>query len=104
MTACYVESRSSALGLFFKQRRTQLPVQAQAIGPHPRLKVRVGRPVTQEEIAEAIGVSRVWYATIEAGRGDVSRQLLARIADAFMLAPDERLALLRLAFPSFTDL
>lgn len=103
MTASAIEPGSSGLGVFFKQRRRQLPAGATAIGPHLRLDVRVGRPVTQEEIAEAIGVSRVWYATIESGRCDVSPKLLTRIADALMLGPEERLALLRLAFPAFAN-
>jgi DNA-binding XRE family transcriptional regulator len=100
MSSCPVEEHFSA-GDFLKDRRRQLSAMTPAIGPHPRPKCRIGRTVTQEEVAEAIGVSRVWYALIEAGRGDVSPRLLGRIADALMLGRDDRLELLRLVYPGF---
>lgn len=99
MSAHTIEGNSS-VGLILKQRRKQLSAHTTVIGRQPRLHVRVGRAVTQEEIAEAIGVSRAWYAMIEADRGEPSPRLLARIADALMLGPDDRLALLHLAFPA----
>lgn len=103
MSPSTVESCPS-VGFFLKQSRMRLSPQSISIGSHRRLQVRIGRAVTQEEIAEAIGVSRVWYATIESGRGDVSPRLLPRIADALMLNPKDRLALLRLIFQAFADL
>ncbi len=89
-------------GKFIRARRKQLSATAPAIGPHPRQQRRIGRAVTQEELAEVVGVSRVWYALIEGGRSDVSPRLLSRIADALMLGRDERLALLRLIYPGFS--
>ena len=97
MSACTFEGHSS-VGSFLKERRKQLPAQTAAVGPRPRPRIRIGRAVTQEEVAEAIGVSRVWYAMIESGRGEVSVRLLPRIADALMLDPEDRLALLGLVF------
>jgi transcriptional regulator with XRE-family HTH domain len=56
--------------------------------------------VTQEELAECIGVSRVWYAMLES-RTTVrtSSALLDRLAAALMVTPEERTALFDLAFP-----
>ena len=108
MSACTVVEHSSAegpfsLGAFLKHCRMQLPAGIATIGPHERPAIRVGRPVTQEEIAEAIGVSRVWYAMIESGKGGVSPRLLPRIADALMLGVEDRLELLGLVFQMFAD-
>lgn len=99
MSSCTVEEHLA--GDFLKERRRQLSATTPAIGSHPRLKRRIGHAVTQEEVAEAVGVSRVWYALIEAGRGDVSPRLLSRIADALMLGRDDRLELLFLIYPGF---
>ena len=90
---------NTSLGAFLRNRRRQLPAHNTTIGPHPRLRDRIGRLITQEEIAEAIGVTRVWYASIETDAAPVSRRLFGRIADAFALEPAERLMLLQLAFP-----
>ncbi|HEY0798262.1 MAG TPA: helix-turn-helix transcriptional regulator [Candidatus Baltobacteraceae bacterium] len=92
------------LGVFLKERRRELSAQIRAIGSHPRPPVRIGRAVTQEEIAEAVGVSRVWYAQIESGRGSVSLRLLMRIAEALMLGPEDRRALVRLTLPGIAIL
>ena len=102
MSPSTVESCPS-VGFFLKQSRMRLSPQTRSIGSLRRRQVRIGRAVTQEEIAEAIGVSRVWYAMIESGRGDVSPRLLPRIADALMLDPEDRLALLRIMFQAFAN-
>jgi len=56
-----------SIGAFLKEHRGLISRGATALGPHPRLPARHGKGVTQEEIAEAIGVSRVWYAMLESG-------------------------------------
>lgn len=61
---------------------------------------RIGRPVAQEEIAEAVGVSRQWYSALERGTGDrASMALLGRVATALMLDEEARETLFRLAIP-----
>jgi transcriptional regulator with XRE-family HTH domain len=55
--------------------------------------------VTQEEVAEAVGVSRTWYALLEAGGAHASAPLAGRIADAFALDVPDRLGLLSMALP-----
>jgi transcriptional regulator with XRE-family HTH domain len=56
--------------------------------------------VTQEEVAECIGVSRVWYATLESQSGvRTSPALLDRLASALMLTTDERASLFNIALP-----
>ncbi len=65
-----------------------------------RLQSRVGRPVTQEEMAEYIGVSRAWYAMLETqARVRASAPLLDRLARALMLNSQERTLLFNLALP-----
>jgi transcriptional regulator with XRE-family HTH domain len=74
------------------------------LGPHPRLPVRHGKGVTQEEIAEAVGVSRVWYAMLESGAAlRTSPRLLARLADALALPDESREALFRLGLPELAS-
>ncbi len=71
-----------------------------ALGSYERPAVRRGRPVTQEELAEAIDSSRVWYAMLESGASlCTSPQLLDRLAQALMLDADERTELFSLAIP-----
>jgi transcriptional regulator with XRE-family HTH domain len=57
-------------------------------------------PVTQEELAEAVGVSRVWYAQLEIGTSKrVSTDLLGRLGDALMLDKAQRATLFQLGIP-----
>jgi transcriptional regulator with XRE-family HTH domain len=64
---------------------------------HPH---RITKPVTQEEIAESIGVSREWYSRIELGRNPrVPPSLLDRLADVLMLDGARRDALFTLGIP-----
>jgi DNA-binding XRE family transcriptional regulator len=76
---------SSLYELFgdFKQRRQAIPPEAVSIGEYQRRPRRVGRPVTQGELAEAIGVSREWYCSIENGKSmEASPELLRKISTA----------------------
>jgi len=92
--------KSLQTGSFLKQRRTSLDPDARALGSHRRLATRYGKRVTQEEVAEAVGVSRVWYATLESGAAvPTSPRLLDGLAGALMLNQSERTTLFRLALP-----
>jgi transcriptional regulator with XRE-family HTH domain len=62
--------------------------------------MRIGKPVTQEEIAESAGISRQWYGMLENDRRlHVSPRVLTRLADVLMMTPTERVALFGLAVP-----
>jgi transcriptional regulator with XRE-family HTH domain len=89
------------LRTFLKQHRLRIHPETTVLGTSKRLPTRHGRPVTQEEIAECIGVSRVWYAMLES-RADVrtSPALLDRLASALMLTAEERASLFNLALPA----
>jgi transcriptional regulator with XRE-family HTH domain len=90
----------SELALFLNALRRRIDRDVRALGPYVRLPGRVGKRVTQEEIAEAIGVCREWYAVLEsAGQARASTRLLDRLADALMVAPAERARLFQLALP-----
>jgi len=87
-------------GALLRRFRVRLNVELRSLGPFLRLPVRVGKVATQEEIAEAVGISRVWYVMLEGCRQvRVSARVLARIADVLMLSPGERAELFRLALP-----
>jgi transcriptional regulator with XRE-family HTH domain len=61
---------------------------------------RLDKPVTQEELAEALGISREWYARIECGTATrVPPALLGRMADTLMLDETQRNALFEFAIP-----
>jgi transcriptional regulator with XRE-family HTH domain len=88
------------LNTLLKQHRLQIDPEVPALGPYTRLPSRRGRRVTQEELAECIGISRVWYATLESSSGvRTSSALLDRLATALMVSPQERAALFDLAMP-----
>jgi transcriptional regulator with XRE-family HTH domain len=90
----------STLGPFLRMLRWRVPARSYTLGPSKRLPARRGRRVTQEEIAEAVGISRNWYRRLEHGdRARASTKLLVRIASALALTSDERLALFALAIP-----
>jgi transcriptional regulator with XRE-family HTH domain len=79
--------------------------QIRYLGDFARLPVRWGRPVTQEEMAEAIGVSRVWYAMLESGTQlRTSPKVLERLAVVLMLVPAERARLIYRAMPELGPL
>jgi Helix-turn-helix domain len=88
----------ASISAVLRERRLRLPPESTTLGFFERHPNRVGRPVTQEEIAEAAGVSRFWYGLLE-GRTPVnaSPALLVRLAQLLMLDDVERVALLRAA-------
>jgi DNA-binding XRE family transcriptional regulator len=95
----------SELASFLKTRRRSIPPDSVSLGSWERLPVRRGRRVTQEEIAEAVGISRNWYRRLE--NGDATRasaKLLDRIAKAFQFTPEERTNLFVLGIPELAHL
>jgi transcriptional regulator with XRE-family HTH domain len=96
--------REQSIGIFLKERRLRIDRNTTVLGKHARFPDRVGRPVSQEEIAEALDVSRQWYATLESGTARTSTVLLQRMSDLFCLNSWERLELIRLAIPEFATL
>jgi DNA-binding XRE family transcriptional regulator len=88
------------LTTFLKQRRLQIDPYATALGPYRRSPGRLGRRVTQQELAECVGVTREWYATLESRiTARTSFALLDRLAAALMVTPEERTTLFDLALP-----
>jgi transcriptional regulator with XRE-family HTH domain len=90
---------SAGLGAFLKRLRQQFDRHAPTLGPYRRVPHRVGRAVTQEEVAEALEVTRTWYALIEAENARASPALLDRIGIIFALDAHDRLALFQLGIP-----
>jgi transcriptional regulator with XRE-family HTH domain len=94
------EGREAALHRFVRERRMRLAPKSQFLGERPRLSNRIGKPVTQEELAEHLGISRGWYARFEAGGpAGFSIPLLNRLCDILLLSAPERAELVRLAMP-----
>jgi DNA-binding XRE family transcriptional regulator len=92
--------RRKQLAMFLVERRRRINVWAAKIGDHARHPNRIGRPITQEEIAEAVAVSRVWYASLECGlAARPSPALLHRLATAFALSDEDRRRLFDLGIP-----
>jgi transcriptional regulator with XRE-family HTH domain len=90
----------SELALFLKFLRRRVDPDVRHLGPHARLPSRLGKRVTQEELAEAIGVSREWYGMLEsAATTRTSTGLLQRLADALMVTTQQRAKLFQLAVP-----
>ena len=84
--------------------RLDIPVESKSLGDFVRLPNRVGKIVSQEEFAEAIGVSRCWYGMLEVGRPvRPSIALIERICDALMLDEPKRVQLVDLAFPALSQ-
>jgi len=99
-----MQSDRSELGVFLKKLRQRIPPETVALGSCRRLPVRHGRRVTQEEIAEVVGVSRGWYRLLESGAGArASVRLLGRLANALVFTPEERTLLFMLAVPEMSD-
>lgn len=92
------------LGLFLRSRRQRIERATRSLGPYLRFPGRVGKAVTQEEMAEALGVTRQWYAVLEADGARASAALLDRLSGVFALSPHERLELFQLAIPEFGTL
>lgn len=98
-------SSDPQFSLSLKMWRLRLGKDLTALGSYSRLPCRIGRVVTQEELAEALGVSRSWYKMLESGAAvRTSLRLLATLADALMLSSSEKAQLFRLAFPELAVL
>jgi transcriptional regulator with XRE-family HTH domain len=96
--------RRRQLSAFLLHRRQRVDLYTKQVGPYTRRENRIGRPFTQEEVAEAVDVSRQWYAALEMGSSvRPSTTLLDRIATLFVLGDDERVKLFRLAIREFGD-
>jgi len=75
------------------------------LGDQARLSTRWGRRVSQEELAEAVGVSRGWYVSLESGAPiRPSVPLLTRVARALNTTPHECAMLFSLAIPELSIL
>jgi transcriptional regulator with XRE-family HTH domain len=89
---------------FILNLRRRIDPAAKTLGGYERLKSRRGRPVTQEELAEAIDVSRGWYARLESRKPvQTSVSMLHRVADVLMATPHERAVLFCLALPALQN-
>jgi DNA-binding XRE family transcriptional regulator len=85
---------------FLRSLRRRIPPETRTIGAWRRLPTRCGKRVTQEEIAEAVGVSRNWYRRLESGSAvRASMKLLDRLANTFAFTAEERLELFIRAIP-----
>jgi transcriptional regulator with XRE-family HTH domain len=88
------------LGTFLYGLRRRIAPETRNLGPYPRAASRRGKYVTQEELAEAIDVSRKWYCMLETGAtSNVSARMLRRLAAALMLTREERMTLCFLMLP-----
>lgn len=95
----------SEFASFLKTRRRRIPPHSARLGSWERLPVRRGRRVTQEEIAEALGISRNWYRRLESGDAPrASAKLLDRIAKALQFTPEERTNLFVLGIPELAEM
>jgi len=99
MTTIYLSAERELANLL-RVCRTRIGHHCTTLGSFSRLPARIGRPVSQEEVAEAAGITRQWYARMESRcQRRFSPRLLARIADVLMLDGSEREVLMRLAMP-----
>jgi DNA-binding Xre family transcriptional regulator len=100
-----VEAREEALHRFIRERRLRLAPESRFLGDAPRFPTRVGKAVTQEELADHLGISRQWYSRLENGApAGFSMQLLSRLCDALLLSAAERVEFIRLAMPELVYL
>ena len=96
---------ANEIGPLLKDLRRRIDPAAPALGEHERLNTRRGRAVSQEEVAEAVGVSRGWYAMLERGEPiQPSIFMLSRLARALNATRDERLSLFELGIPELHGL
>lgn len=90
----------SDLALFLRFLRERIEPEVRDLGPHARLPKRRNKRVTQDEVAEASGVTREWYAVLESGAtAQPSPALLDRLAVVLMVTSEERAKLFDLALP-----
>jgi transcriptional regulator with XRE-family HTH domain len=104
MGALLLDSRDDIRSLL-RGLRQRLDPAANMLGEHERLGSRRGRAVSQEELAEAVGISRGWYAMLERGEPvQPSVSMLSRLANALNATRDERWRLFQLAIPELQGL
>jgi DNA-binding XRE family transcriptional regulator len=87
-----------------KGLRRRVDPQTPKLGERERLNTRLGKSVSQEELAEAMGVSLGWYASLERGAARPSVSLLKRLTIALNASREERITLLKLAIPELAEL
>jgi DNA-binding XRE family transcriptional regulator len=104
--ATVVDSEGAeALHRFVRQRRLRLAADSRFLGESPRLPTRIGKLVTQEELADHLGISRQWYSRFESGApAGFSTQLLGRLCELLLLSASERAEFVRLAMPELVSL
>jgi DNA-binding XRE family transcriptional regulator len=89
--------RRRRLSAFLLGKRQAVASCTTHVADYARREDRVGHPFGQDEVAEALDVSREWYAALEVGSSiRPSTALLDRTATLFALSDDERVTLLRL--------
>jgi transcriptional regulator with XRE-family HTH domain len=94
------EREALDLAGLLRRARRRIHSETRSLGQNLRFPSRVGKAVTQEEVAEAVGISRNWYQMLETRQGlRVSPTLLGRIANVLMLSASERVAIFELAIP-----
>lgn len=87
--------RQAALADFLRTRRTRLTPPSVGL---PIGKRRRTTGLRREEVAQLAGMSAAYYTWLEQGRDvQVSREVLASLAEALRLSPDERRHLFLLA-------
>lgn len=80
--------------------RENIDRDAAFLGSYPRHPNRIGKRLTQDEVAEAAGISREWYAALERGRQvRVSPVVLSRVADILAMTDVQRGTLFTLGVP-----
>jgi transcriptional regulator with XRE-family HTH domain len=90
----------NCVGSLLRRCRLRIAPGRPSLGPHLRLPLRIGRTVSQEEVAEAVGISREWYARMERGRSArPSNTTLSALADALMMTAAERATLFQNGAP-----
>jgi transcriptional regulator with XRE-family HTH domain len=91
----------SELAHFLNFLRRRIDPDVRELGAYRRLPARLGKRVTQQELADATRVTREWYASLESSATTrASSDLVDRLADALMVTPQERARLFQLALPA----
>jgi transcriptional regulator with XRE-family HTH domain len=99
-----VDRAELSLAEFLRERRCRINPETMQLGWYHRTARRIGKSVSQEELAEAAGITRIWYAQLESrARTRPSTKLLDRLADVLMLDEAARATLFRLVIPSLTQ-
>jgi DNA-binding XRE family transcriptional regulator len=104
MSTAEIVGAQSEFASFLKTHRRDMPSDSATLGSWERLPARRGRRVTQEEIAEAVGISRNWYRRLESDDAPrASAKLLDRLAQALQFTPEERTKLFVLGIPELAQ-